>query len=121
MLLLEKLVIGFSDFEHFRLTQTLTQFCHQRNCNMPCNVSNIQFRIEEYSVYLTQASLAVDSIHPQYWEDFAKITYDKESKLWFLQWLDEHGVWENYHPMHKSTDIKLILEEITRDPQQLFW
>jgi hypothetical protein len=113
--------MGFSDFEHFSLTQTMTHFCHTRNCSTPCNVSHIQFRIEEYSLFITQAALAIDSAQPQYWEDFVKITFDKESKLWFLQWLDEHGVWQDYYPLFKSPEIKRLLDEVTRDPQGLFW
>ncbi|HVA19929.1 MAG TPA: DUF3024 domain-containing protein [Solirubrobacteraceae bacterium] len=44
-----------------------------------------------------------------------------KSGVWTLYWSDRNARWHRYDPIELTPDIRVLLEEVDRDPTCIFW
>ncbi|MGO9320711.1 MAG: DUF3024 domain-containing protein [Solirubrobacteraceae bacterium] len=51
----------------------------------------------------------------------ARPRYTTKSGVWTLYWSDRNGRWHRYDLLQPTADIRVILDEVDRDPTCIFW
>lgn len=51
----------------------------------------------------------------------ARMRYTAKHGVWTLYWKDRNARWHRYDLIEPSADIRVLLDEIDRDPTCIFW
>jgi hypothetical protein len=51
----------------------------------------------------------------------ARLRYTAKSGVWTLYWSDRNGRWHRYDLIEPTPDIRVLLDEVDRDPTCIFW
>jgi Protein of unknown function (DUF3024) len=51
----------------------------------------------------------------------AQLRYQPDKKLWALYWADRNGRWHPYPDFAPALHVQVLLDEIDRDPNAVFW
>lgn len=51
----------------------------------------------------------------------ARLRYTVKSGLWALYWRDRNARWHRYDLLDPTPDVRVLLDEIDRDPTCIFW
>lgn len=51
----------------------------------------------------------------------ARLRYTAESGVWTLYWKDRNARWHRYDLIDPTPDIRVLLDEVDRDPTCIFW
>lgn len=51
----------------------------------------------------------------------ARLRYTVRSGLWTLYWKDRNARWHRYDLIEPTRDIRVLLDEVDRDPTCIFW
>jgi hypothetical protein len=51
----------------------------------------------------------------------ARLRYTAKSGVWTLYWNDRNGRWHRYDLIEPTPDIRVLLDEVDRDPTCIFW
>lgn len=51
----------------------------------------------------------------------ARFRYNRKTGLWTLYWADRNLRWHIYEHIPPARDLKVLVEEVERDPTGIFW
>jgi Protein of unknown function (DUF3024) len=51
----------------------------------------------------------------------ARLRYTAKSGVWTLYWSDRNARWHRYDLIEPTPDIRVLLDEVDRDPTCIFW
>lgn len=51
----------------------------------------------------------------------ARLRYTAKTGLWTLYWKDRNDRWHRYDLVEPAADVRLLVDEIDRDPTGIFW
>ena len=51
----------------------------------------------------------------------ARMRYTAKTGLWTLYWRDRNGRWHRYDLIDPTPDVRLLIDEVDRDPTCIFW
>jgi hypothetical protein len=54
-------------------------------------------------------------------QEVARLRYTVKSGLWTLHYIDSSGRWHHYDELAPTKDIRVLLDELDRDPTCIFW
>ena len=101
----------------------IRHYCEQR---VPPHARE-QVRAE---LVLTRGAATITECRAPWREDYgpewtsrgvARLRYTAKSGVWALYWSDRNGRWHRYDPIESTPDIRVLLDEVDRDPTCIFW
>lgn len=106
-----------------RCLAAVRHYCEQR---VPPHALH-QVRSE---LVLTRGSVTIVERRAPWREDYgpewtsrsvARLRYTATSGAWTLYWSDRNGRWRRYDLIEPTPDVRVLLDEVDRDPTGIFW
>ena len=111
----------FNDIELQRIKKIVGGFCEE---NIPdhlrCQIK-VFYEIRGYDVKIIETR--PHSIKSNVWTEnpIARLKYDPDTLGWQLYWMRASGKWEKYPEIQPTNHLRLLIEEIEKDPYCVFW
>jgi hypothetical protein len=113
--------MSFNDIEMQRIKKIVGGFCEEKIPDHLRSQIKVFYEVRGYDVKIIET-------RPHYmksneWAEtpIARLKYDPDTMEWQLYWVRASGKWEKYAGLKPTNHLRLLIEEIEKDPYCLFW
>ncbi len=114
------------DIDRQRLENMASKLCEHRNQGLAIEHGTAHFELMESGVLFTKFFFKLDSGHPDYSKDVAKLEFDPDENIWQLfvnnrQKQSLSKVWHPHPEMPRSRDLFKVFSVIESDQENCIW
>ncbi|PKF77674.1 hypothetical protein CW749_21575 [Vibrio sp. vnigr-6D03] len=114
------------DIDRQRLDKLASKLCEHRNQGLPIEHGKAHFEVLESGVLFTKSFFKLDSGHPDYSKDVAKVEFDPDEHTWqlFVNKRQKESLSKVWHPhpvVPHSRDLSQVFSVIESDQENCIW
>ena len=113
--------MAFTNIEVQQINSVMGSYCQGRIPEHLWSELEIRFRVDgqAVTVYERRPTFQIPGKFTEC--AVARFRYNRQTRLWTLYWADRNLRWHIYERIKPARNLKVLVEEVERDPTGIFW